>query len=269
MDNRILKLQQAAKRARATGGKGYLYTPEGKRLLRDARILDLQWPQLTRVFARSQGCLENLFSFHGIKKLHPAFLNWNAVMLALVRKFYKRSIGIQSVSDSSRLSLEMFQSVNAERRKQGLNRVSLNAIRCFAKDHGMRWGWRSWDGKPAFSNKEKSIVRRHFVNEAWPELRALLPKRSREEILRCGKQLCLKRPRSMYSEQEIALLRQAVEDSKKAKDDGDFLSITAALEAKLGRTLSGIEHKMNDLGIKWHYRQASIESGANARMWKP
>jgi len=265
-------LAKAIKKAERKRGKGWLHLAIGRRLLKMARSLNLPWPRMTRLFSRSQGCLEKLFSFHRIRKARPEFLTWTKRTLVIVRKFYQKSVGIQTVHDSTRLSLEMYRTVNKERRRQGLNQTSLNGIRCFAQAHGLRWGWHTRIPKRPFSAKEKAILLRHFMAASWPSLVELLPGRSRDQIYACACQMGLRRKRSAYSSAELALIHRAVEDSKKIDNDERFNKIIVELESRLKRSAHGIGHKMRQLGIQWHYRPKGPVSPVRsdrAAMWKP
>lgn len=136
----IRTLRRKAKRL-LVSERRYLRSLNGKKLLQNALSYSLRWPEMEKVFGRSQSVLEKLFSYHGIRKERPEHYAYSGIVLEIIGDFYGRSKVIKTCSESSILSQEMLAAVNHQRRLEGLRPVTLNAIRCVAQGVGLRWGW--------------------------------------------------------------------------------------------------------------------------------
>lgn len=273
------KLKADVKKAE-TLGRGWMYKPAGKLILEKVITMKMPWPEITTLLSRHKATVEKAFSFWNIQKPRPEFINWDVLEVRdLVREYYlKKSPKAKNPRESSQLSLEMWREVNKERQKHGLDTVTLNAIRCFAKSSSMghlRWGFCFQDGKPDLSRREEMKLRKHYETAPVLRLNTLLENRSRGELVKCARSLELRRKNSPYSWEEECILRKAVMASRSIQNDEEFYRLMHELEKQLpGRPYRGMTEKIHSLGLEWHYqpsrgRRPKEREDIPVPMWQP
>lgn len=114
--------------------------------------------------------------------------------------------------------------------------------------------------KRPYTAKEKAIILEYFPEASREKIMTLLPGRSWIGIrffARFSLNLNRVHLRPSWSKEELTLLREAVEESRKANPRQDLSKLLECLMQKTGRSKVAIDAKMRALQLSWQ-RQISI-----------
>lgn len=166
----IQRLKRKAKRLLKTNEK-YLKSQEGKKLLKEVLSAGCSWPEMEKIFGRSKSTIEKLCSFHEIsmRELRPRESDYSEAQLEIVKEYYKKSHVVHSREESHALGQAMWQAVNTQRKKEGKDPVTRNALHCAVADilGDLKWGWpREGVKKETVATKDEMPV---FPLRKWPD----------------------------------------------------------------------------------------------------
>ncbi|MBI3074642.1 MAG: hypothetical protein HYY92_00270, partial [Parcubacteria group bacterium] len=137
--------------------EGYLFTPDGKRILEIVRLdLKMPWQGLLQLLKRGRSTIVEACNHHGISRKKERHYDWSPERIAVVEMFYKKSQALHSKKESVALRDEMLREVNELSGKK----VSINAVRCMAREQQWgEWGWKPNSEENTKKAAEKILFR--------------------------------------------------------------------------------------------------------------
>lgn len=141
----------------------YLRSVKGKKFLKEVVALKLSRLEMEKIFRRAKSTLEKILSHHQISKPENRLSDYTDAQNELIKVKYKESALVQSKEESDVLSEAMFNEVNLQRRKEGKEVVSRNALSLHInRILGLKWAQLAENKEKVFT-EESSLAQKEAI----------------------------------------------------------------------------------------------------------
>ena len=119
-ENELQALLKQCSDEKGVLNEGYLFTPDGKRILEIARLeLKMTWQELLPLLKKGRSTVIEACNRHGIVRKKGEHYDWSPERISVVEKYYRKSQALKSKKDS--ISLD-------KRSENSRKNLSLNLV---------------------------------------------------------------------------------------------------------------------------------------------